>query len=77
MKATLDNIGQSFTVRLFNHKSVRHYGGRDITTTAVACPATLIGIQDGHAPYIVSLDRDCDGYKAGRKIAISHNEFQV
>jgi hypothetical protein len=77
MKASSKDIGNTYNVRLYNYKSIRHYGGRDIATTPVTCLATLVGIQDGHQPYVVALNYDCDGYKAGRKIAISDNDFNI
>lgn len=52
MKATNNNIGETFKVRLLNYKSFRHYGGRDIQTLANIVEAVLVGLQDGHQRYI-------------------------
>ena len=83
MKATVDNIGQTYKVRLMSYKSVRYYGGRDITTYSHFVTATVVGIQDGCQPYIVTLNEDMKNYngrvqyRMGHKIAISENDFAL
>ena len=77
MKATQSNIGQQFKVRLISSKWFRHYGGREITQQAHFVNATLVGLQDGHQRYIVTLDEPCIGFKAGHKIAICENDFAL
>lgn len=83
MKATIENIGQTYKVRLMSYKSVRHYGGREITPFAHFVDATLVNIQDGFQPYVVTLNADMKDYKgrlqykAGHKIAICENDFAL
>lgn len=83
MKATSQNIGQTFMVRLMSYKSVRHYGGRDITPYAHLVEATLVALQDGLQPYIVTLNEEMKAYNGrvqypkGHKIAICENDFNV
>ena len=83
MKATNQNIGETFKVRLLNYTSFRHYGGREIQTFANIVDATLVGLQEGHQKYIVALINDCKDnkgrvqYKAGHKIAVSENDFDL
>ena len=64
------------TVRLYNYKSFRHYGGREITTTAVLCKAIVIKSQTDSTT-VVELLEDCTGYKAGRTIAIQPKDFNI
>lgn len=83
MKATNQNIGETFKVRLLNYTSFRHYGGREIQTFANIVDATLVELQDGHQRYIVTLINDCKDskgrvqYKAGHKIAVCENDFAL
>jgi len=83
MKATNQNIGETFKVRLFAYTSFRHYGGREIQTSSFVVDAVLVGLQQGHLPYIVTVSSDCkDGqgrvkYKAGHKIAVSDSNFSL
>ena len=83
MKATNQNIGETFKVRLLNYTSLRHYGGREIQTFANVFDAVLVGLQEGHQRYIVTLVNDCKDskgrvqYKAGHKIALCENDFAL
>lgn len=83
MKATNENIGETFKVRLLSYTSFRHYGGREIKTDAHVVDAVLVGLQDGYLRYIVELTRDCKDaqgkvqYKSGRKIAVCENDFSL
>jgi len=83
MKATSENIGQTYKVRLLNYKSFRHYGGREIETFANIVEAVLVALQDGHQPFVVTLNEDCKNYKgqvqyrAGHKIAVCENDFAL
>lgn len=77
MKAGLENIGSVYNVRLLSYKSFRHYGGREITTTAHKVSATLVGIQDGYQRYFVELHEPVCGYKKGHKLAICENDFDI
>ena len=83
MKATNSNIGETFKVRLLNYTSFRHYGGREIQTFANIVDAVLVGLQEGHQRYIVTLLNDCKDskgrtqYKAGHKIAVCENDFAL
>jgi hypothetical protein len=77
VKATDENIGETFKVRLLSYTSFRHYGGREIKTDAHTVDAVLVGIQDGHQRYIVELTHDCMQYKAGHKIAVCENDFSL
>jgi hypothetical protein len=83
MKATNQNIGETFKVRLLNYTSFRHYGGREIQTFANIVDAVLVGLQEGHQRYIVTLVNDCKDsknrlqYKAGHKIAVCENDFAL
>lgn len=65
------------TIRLYSHKSFRHYGGREITTTPHLCKAELIKEQTGHQKYICKLLEACAGFKAGHVIAICENDFNI
>lgn len=83
MKATKENIGQTYIVRLMSYKSVRHYGGREITPVAHFIEATLVAIQDGYQPYVVTLNEDMKDYagrmqyRKGHKIAVTENDFAL
>lgn len=83
MKATNQNIGETFKVRLLNYTSFRHYGGREIQTFSNIVDATLVGLQKGYQCYIVTLVSDCKDnqgrvqYKAGHKIAVCENDFDL
>lgn len=77
MKATNQNIGETFKVRLANYTSFRHYGGREIKTFVNIVDAKLVALQEGHQRYIVTLVSDCVGYKAGHKIAVCENDFAL
>lgn len=83
MKATNQNIGQTFKVRLLHYTSFRHYGGREIQTFSNIVDSTLVALQDGHQRYIVTLLNDCKDskgrvlYKAGHKIAVCENDFAL
>lgn len=83
VKATDENIGETFKVRLLSYTSFRHYGGREIKTDAHTVDAVLVGIQDGHQRYIVELTHDCRDahgkiqYKSGHKIAVCDNDFSL
>lgn len=75
-------INNQYKIRLNSYKSLRHYGGRDITTFAHVVNATLTALQDGGSqPYIFTLDQDVKNhkgqivYKAGHKIAISPKDI--
>lgn len=74
---TITEIGMTVKVRLFYHRSFRHYGGREIKTTPYTCQATVVGVQEGNQKYIVELLEPCAGYPTGHKIAISENNFNV
>lgn len=65
------------TVRLYSHKSFRHYGGREITTTPHLCKAELVREQAGHQKYIVKLLEPSAGFKAGHLIAVCENDYNV
>ena len=83
MKATSQNIGETFKVRLFNYISFRHYGGVETQTFSNIVDAVLVGLQEGIQPYIVTLVseyKDSKGrtqYKAGHKIAICEKDFAL
>lgn len=83
MKATKENIGQTFKIRLNSYKSIRHYGGREITPYKHIVNATLIGLQRGPQYYIMSLQSDMKDYKGrvqfkkGHKIAVTDRDFDV
>ena len=74
-------INNQYEIRLSSFKSLRHYGGRDITTFAHIVNATLTAIQDGAAPYIFTLNQDVKNnngatiYKAGHKIAVNSRDI--
>jgi hypothetical protein len=75
MKATIENIGQIFSIRLIENKWFRHYGGREITQKIHVVKVTLVGLQDDHQRYIVTLNEPCIGFKSGHKIAVCENDF--
>ena len=83
MKASIENIGQTFKVRLLNYSSFRHYGGREIETFVNIVEAVLIELQGGYQTYIVTLTKDCKNhkgqvqYKAGHKIAVCEDDFAL
>jgi len=63
-------------IRLYNYKSFRHYGGREINTTHVICDAVFISDQkDGTK--LVELLEDCAGFKKGHKIAVLPKDFNI
>lgn len=64
-------------IRLYSHKSFRHYGGREITETTHTCEAALVRTQAGHAPYVCKLITACAGYPAGHVIAIMEKDYNV
>lgn len=68
--------GDTITVRLYSYKSVRHYGGRNITTAAHTCKASYDISQDDHT-HVVYLLEDCAGYKKGHRMAIQTIDFNV
>lgn len=68
---------ETVKVRLFTHKSFRHYGGREITTTPHICEAVLVGTQSGHQPYIVELLQPCAGFPKGHKIALQEKNYNL
>lgn len=63
-------------VRLFTHKSFRHYGGREIKTTPHVCDALFIMRQRDHTN-VVELLEDCAGFKKGHNIAVGDRNFNV
>jgi hypothetical protein len=77
MKATSENIGQTFKIRIVSHKSFRHYGGREITSTANFVNAVLDSIQDSDRPFIMTLLDSCAGFNKGHKIAVSDTDFDI
>lgn len=62
-------------VRLFTYRSIRHYGGRNITTTAHICNAQLVA-DDKHTKIVILL-QDCAGYKVGHKIAVQNKDYNI
>jgi hypothetical protein len=83
MKATNQNIGETFKVRLEYFTWFRHYGGREIQTFVNIVDAKLVGLQDGYLRYVVTLTDDCKDskgrvkYEAGRKISVPENDFDL
>jgi len=82
MKATIENIGTTYKVRLHTYNWIRHYGGREVKTYNYIAAAKLIGIQrDG--TYLVALNEDVIdfagkvAYKKGHKIAIINIDFDI
>lgn len=63
-------------VRILQYKSLRHYGGREITVTSHLCKAEFIKHQQDHT-VVVRLLADCAGYKDGHIIAINPCDFDV
>ena len=80
---TVVNIGSTYKIRLVSYKSIRHYGDCDFTPYVHIVDATLVAIQDGYQPYIVTLNdrvKDHTGhtqYKKGHKIAIREKDFNL
>lgn len=70
-------INQEVNIRLFSYKSFRHYGGREISTTTHICKAILVGTQNDHQKYIVTLSEPCMAFKVGHKIAVCENDFNI
>ena len=64
------------TIRLYKYKSFRHYGGREIETSAYLCKALFIKRQSDNTN-LVQLLEDCCGYKSGHLIAVNDNDFNV
>lgn len=77
MKATNLDIGKNFNVRLRGYKSIRHYGGNEITTYEHIVDATLVALQNGFQRYVVVLNSDTQGYKKGHKIAVCEKDFMI
>jgi len=63
-------------IRLFSYKSVRHYGGREITTTPHTCKAYFVKNQTDHT-VLVQLDEDCAGFKKGHLIAVNPKDYNI
>lgn len=61
-------------VRLYTYKSFRHYGGREIQSTAHICDAKFIKNQIDHTT-VVELLEDCAGYKKGFLIAVGEHDI--
>lgn len=75
-------INNQYKIRLYSYKSLRHYGGRDISTFAHLVNATLTALQDGESqPYIFTLNQDVKNHKGqliyrnGHKIAVSPKDI--
>jgi len=77
MKATIENIGQIFNIRLIENKWFRHYGGREVTQKIHIVKATLVALQDDHQRYIVTLNEPSIGFKIGHKIAVCEKDFAI
>jgi hypothetical protein len=71
----LSVMNEQIKVRLFSYKSYRHYGGREINTTAHICDAIFVA--DQIDTKVVVLLSDCAGYKKGHKIAVQNNNFDI
>ena len=69
--------GEEINIRLFTYKSLRHYGGRQITTTPHTCKAKLIKEQGGHQNYVVELLERCAGFRTGHIIAVCENDYNI
>ena len=63
-------------VRLYNFHSVRHYGGREITTSSYICNAIFIKRQADNTN-LVQLTEACAGFNTGHLIAINDNDFNI
>jgi hypothetical protein len=74
---TIIEVGSEVNIRLFTYKSRRHYGGRDITTTAHIVKAKLYATQGGHQKYIVDLLEAGAGYPKSHRIAVCENDFNL
>jgi len=64
------------TIRLFTYKSLRHYGGREITSIPHRCKAVFIKRQSDHTN-LVELLEDCANFRKGHLIAVSDINFNV
>jgi hypothetical protein len=63
-------------VRLYKYKSFRHYGGREISTSAYLCKAEFMKRQTDHTN-LVKLLEDCADYKKGHLIAVIDRDFNI
>jgi hypothetical protein len=68
--------GTIVNIRLKSYTSIRHYGGREITTHPHYCKAEFICKQCDHSNLVI-LAEDCDGKKAGYKIAVQDIDFNL
>jgi hypothetical protein len=75
--ANCPSVNDNVKVRLYSHKWFRHYGGREITTTAHLCSAAFIKYQEQDHTYVVEILEDCAGYKKGHKIAVMQKDFNI
>lgn len=72
----MEVIGPTVNVRLYSYKSRRHYGGRDITTTAHTCPA-VFKFKQRDGTLVVELAAECTGFKKGHVIAVLPKDFNI
>lgn len=63
-------------VRLYSFKSFRHYGGREIKSTALLCEAVLIEEQIDRTFYVELLE-SAAGYNKGHKIAVNPIDYNI
>jgi len=68
--------GTVIKVRLYEFKSFRHYGGREITTIPHVCHAKFIEEQRDHT-LLVQLIETCMLFKSGHKIAVLPKDFNL
>lgn len=68
--------GTQINVKVYSYKSVRIYGGREITTTFEIVPALFVKDQRDHT-HVVELIQDCKSYKKGHVIAVQPKDFNV
>ena len=70
------DVMEPIYVKLYKYKSFRHYGGREIETSAFRCKAMFIKRQSDHTN-VVELLEDCIDFKKGHLIAIMDKDFNV